>query len=561
MKFLNNLILIAALCKLKVKADQGIIGNLAFYGRGQRHLPNYWNDIDKIKGDDDAKVYFPYSESDETTKTDKETAAAETKPTSEIVDNAKNNPLVLYLPGKKEREYSNINFYVLNDERSIDLFSFHKIKSEIKLVHPRAEDLISEGYNCENLGLQCSDLKSYDFEANTKEWLSKVDIKLYLESDETNNDEDYDEDDKKYYHFEIQGSPNPSNQWSEFIGDIDKSNLPVSTEAIYNNFIFRNYGIMPVYIFVGNTIFLKKEPTDMVREGTIQNNFANWSWHQNTANKTATYYGDSVCPDDPEQKPCVKFVAEEDGDFAYYVHIENGISAPPEGVSFSVRPMNDNQFKFKIDNKKEFNLTYDYLVHRNCKVPIGRETKFLIDVRSLVYSDPKFMLMNDISGFWLQTISEIKNIKQKFRDEGKEKEAKEYQDVLYFYNFTLHHTYPKDTSMYVREKLDENGPECNLELETHEDWGKKDNVNLADPVIQWPDDLSFDTIFKSKNNSDDIEDKDLKDESDNKGGESTSNSTNNTKQDEKGDNQKSEANIIKPIITILLISSVLIFLL
>lgn len=502
MKLINKLILAAAICKLKVKADQGIIGNLAFYGRGQRHLPNYWNDIDKTKGSVDAKVYFPYNESDENTETT-ENAAEETTENAEnkenttdgIVDNAKNNPLILFLPGKRSREFSRLDFFVLNDERSIDLTSFHRIKSEIKLVAPKADELISKGYTCESIGLTCSDLKSYDFDASKDEWLSKADIQLWLESKDANNEEE----DKELFHYDIKTNSELSTDWSEYVGNINKADFEVNSNYIYTDLVFRNYGTMPVYVYIGNTIFLKKDPTDMVKEGTIQNNFANWSWHQNTANKTATYYGNQVYEGDPEGKQCVKFVAEEDGDFAYYVHIENGISAPPEGVSFKIRPMNDNQFKFKIDNKKEFNLTYDYLIHRNCRVPIEEETEFLVDVRSLVYSDPKFMLMNDISGFWLQTISEIKLRKQILLDEGKEQESKDYKDVLYFYDFTLHHTYPEDTSKYVREKLFEDGPECSLKLETHEDWGNPDNLNDANPVIQWPDNLSFETIFKSKN--------------------------------------------------------------
>jgi len=579
MKLYSKLILLAALCKLKVKADSGIIGNLAFYGRGQRHLPNYWNDIDKIRGSPDSKVYFPYNESDESTE-----ASGDANATSEITDNAKNNPLVLFLGGKKNRQYTKLDFYVLNDERSIDLTSFHRIKSEIKIVAPEAKDLISEGYTCESIGLSCTDLNSYDFEANAAEWLSKTDVKLYLESEEANNDDENEY--KELLHYEIVGNLKPDNKWNEFIGEIDKSQI-LDQNYVYTDFVIRNYGTMPVYIFIGNTIFLKKDPTDMVREGEIQNNFANWSWHQNTANKTATYLAKQTYEGDSEKKNCVKFTADEDGDFAYYVHIENGISAPPEGVSFKIRPMNDNQFKFKIDNKKEFNLTYDYLVHRNCKVPIGEETSFLIDVRSLVYSDPKFMLMNDISGFWLQTISEIKNIKARIAAEKGDQAAKDYHDVMYFYDFTLHHTFPEDTSMYVKQKLFEEGPECSMKLETHEDWGNPDNINTSNPVIQWPDDLSFNTIFNSKNSVNVIESPDLyaegespeqggqdqqgqqggQDQQGQQQGQDTTGSKNSTtpsngdKPAGSDDKQTSSAGNIKPLISLLLISSVLVFLL
>ena len=517
MRLNNKLILLAALCKLKVKADSGIIGNLAFYGRGQRHLPNYWNDNDKIVGSVDARVYFPYNESDESTEV-----------TSEITDNAKNNPLVLYLPGIKNRIFTKLDFYVLNDERTIDLTSFHRIKSEIKLVPPKVDELISEGYTCESIGLTCTDLKDYDFDANTAEWLSKADIQFYLESVDANNDDDYDESEKYLFHYKIEGGPQPSNNWSEFIGNIDKSEIINSDELIYTDFVIRNYGKMPVYVYIGNTIFLKKDPTYMVREGEIQNNFANWSWHRNTADKTATYFANQVYEGDEEKKNCVKFQADEDGDFGYYVHIENGISAPPEGVSFKIRPMNDNQFIFKIDNKKEFNLTDNYLIHRNCKIPIGEETTFLVDVRSLVYSDPKFMLTNDISGFWLQTISEINNIKKNLAITKGQEIADNYHDVMYFYDFTLHHTFPENTTIYVKQKLFDKGPECSIKLETHEDWGDKDNVNIKNPVIQWPDDLSLDTIFNSKNTFEVIGSPDLyaEGESEQQGGTQTVNGEN-----------------------------------
>ncbi|ORX42311.1 L domain-like protein [Piromyces finnis] len=484
MKFIKKLIFIASLCKLKAKANQGIVGNLAFYGRGQRDLPRYWRGYEKIRGSNDVMVYFPYDKSYES-----ENNNASDKPIpTDIIDSAKNSPLVLYMPGASEGKYSNVNFSLYNDEIIINLANFHKIKSEIKLVAPSASELISKGYTCESLGLTCANLMDYNFEAKANEWLSKVDLRLYLESKEANYDNTY----------KIVDISKPTNKWSEYVGSINKASL-INSELVYTDFVFRNYGKMPVYIYIGNTIFLKKDPTDMVIEGATQDNFSNWSWHQNTVNRTPTYYGDSVCPDDPEKKKCVKFVAEEDGDFAYYVHIENGISAPPEGVSFSIRPMNDNKFKFKIDNKKEFNLTSDYLIHRNCKIPIGEESKVLVDVRSLVYSDPKSMLTNDISGFYLQTISPILSIKEQLLEKQGEKASKSYKEVLYFYNFTLHHTYPEDTSMFVKQKLFEEGNECNLNLETHNDWGISDKINKVNPIIQWPDDLSFDTIFNSKN--------------------------------------------------------------
>jgi len=474
MYLLYKIILVVVICITKIASKT--VSNLAFFGRGQRQPLYYWNEV--IRKSDGAEVYYPFYKYD--------TADAD------------NQPLVLYLPGMKEDEgyYTYINYH-LDDDENINLTNYHLVKSEIKLVPPSANELITNGYTCASIGLTCNDLTEYDFNANVEEWLSKVDFRLYLESDDANND-DYDDESEKYlFHYRIVGEKAITNEWSEFVGSIDESEL-INPEFVYNNLVFRNYGKMPIYIYIGNTIFLKKGSIDLVKDGEIQNNFANWSWHQNTANKTSTYYPHQICPDDKEEKQCVKFVAKENGDFAYYVHIENGISAPPEGISFRIRPMNDNQFKFKIDIglKGEYNLTNDYVIHRNCKIPIGEESEYLIDVRSLVYSEPKTMLTNNISGFWLQTISDIKQIKQNIKEEQGDEAADAYEEVLYFYSFTLHHTYPSDTSGYVKSKLFEEGSECNINLETHADWERSSNEAL--PVIPWPDDFSYNLMYNKE---------------------------------------------------------------
>jgi len=526
MKIFSKLLLITALCKLQCRASQEIIGNLAFFGRGQRYLPNYWNDIKDTKGSKDAKVYFPYNEFDESDKTDNNT---------DIVDNAKNHPLVLFLPGKKNRIYSNIDFQIKSEQTLINLSSFHKFKSEMKLVPPSVEDLKSDGYTCESIGLSCKDLSDYDFNANSKEWLSKVNIQLYLESEDANNEEYDDPEERRNYHYRIENLNSPTNKWSECVGDIIITNFFDSFTFTYTDFVFRNYGTMPVYIYVGNTMFLKKNPTDMVKEGIVQNNFDNWSW-----TKESTCFSNEKYSKDPDKKNGFKFVGITDGDSACFIKFLNGFSAPPEGISFVIHPLNDNQLKFKIHSKKEFNLTENYLIHRNCKVPIGEESEFLIDVRSIVYSDPKFLLMNDIDAYWIQSISEINKIKEELKVTKGKKYADEYRDIWYFYSFTLHHTYPEDTSKYVKRKLFEEGPECNIELETHEDWGKKDYRNDVIPVIQWPDDIKFDTIFKSKNYVETIDNDELNKE--------TETQTNNTT-DNKQNDQNSESNSIKPIVS------------
>jgi len=411
MKLLKNLILIAALYKLQCRAAQNIISNLAFFGRGQRIPSIYWNYMNKIRGSKDAKIFYPYSESDSSNNstapatyttdngddTGEENNTKKREDTNEennegnneennegnneenneenneddadsFVDTAKNYPLVLFLPGKRNEEYSKITFNVVNDENTdIDLSSFHKIKSEMKLVPPTAEDLISEGYTCESIGLDCTDLKEFDFEARKDEWLSLVNIKLFLESDAINNEENDDittpeelMEYRIYYHYEIENlKPPPSDKWSEVIGDIVSINFK-DTNYSYTDFLFRNYGTMPVYIFVGNTVFLKKEPTAMVDNGEFQNGFEDWSWHKDAKKRTITYFVNQIYEDDPEEKIGFKLETDIAGDAGFYVHVIKGISAPPEGLSFVIRPLTDNQFKLKIDNKKEYTLTTDY---------------------------------------------------------------------------------------------------------------------------------------------------------------------------------------------------------
>lgn len=237
MKFFNRYILIGAICQFKVLAYHDFTNSLVFYSRYQENILNYWNDINKVRGTHDTKVFLSNSEYDENNKGD-----------------TQDNSLVLFLPGKKNFFYSNINIDITNDERTVDLTSFRKLKSEIKLVAPTANELISKGYTCENIGLSCVNLNDYDFNNNTKEWLSRVDLRIFLESDEKYSDL-----------YEITGNPKPSNVWNEFIGRIDKNTLPNKT-LIYTNLVFRNYGLMPIYVYIGDTVFLKDDVAEMYRE-------------------------------------------------------------------------------------------------------------------------------------------------------------------------------------------------------------------------------------------------------------------------------------------------------
>ena len=280
MNLLNKIILVVIICTTKIRSKT--VSNLAFFGRGQRQPVHYWNEV--IRKSNGAEVYYPSFKYD-----------------TSVADN---QPLVLYLPGKKENEgdYTFINYSLDdNDDKNISLNDYHLVKSEIKLVLPSINELITNGYTCASIGLTCTDLTKYDFNANVKEWLSKVDIKLFMESDEANNGT-YDNESEKYsYHYQIVGAKAITNEWSEFIGSIDESEFK-NSDLLYNNLVFRNYGTMPIYIYIGNTMFLKKDPTDMVKNGTIQKNFENWSWHQDDQHSSISYFADQVCPDDKEKK-------------------------------------------------------------------------------------------------------------------------------------------------------------------------------------------------------------------------------------------------------------------
>jgi len=276
----------------------------------------------------------------------------------------------------------------------------------MKLVAPSVENLISRGYTCESIGLSCTDLSKYNFEANKSKWLSKVNIKLFLESEDAS------------YYYEIENLKSPTNEWNEVIGDININKLN-NLNILYNNFVFRNYGTMPVYIFVGNTLFLKKNPTVIFDNGKIKNGFDNWSWYKDASSRAVTYFANQIYEGDPDKKTGIKLTTDVADDAGFYVHINIGISAPPEAVSIRIRPLNDNYFKFKIDNKKEIFLTEDYLEYRNCQIPIAEESEVLIDIRSIVYSNLKFILTNNIRGYILTSLSDIDGIKNKLKGEKK----------------------------------------------------------------------------------------------------------------------------------------------
>jgi len=242
MKLFIKILLITILYELNVKAREGHSNNLIFFIRGQKSLSNYWNN-NASKSSEDAKIIFQNNEIN-----------------NDITNNnvEKKNPLIIYLPGKKDEVYSKINFSLTDYSRLNDLSGFQRFISEIKLVAPSAEELISKGYDCSSIGLSCSDLKNYDFTINADEWLSKVDLKLFIESDILNNIENIEEQEKELFQYEIKNNYKLGNVWNKFISNIDKNEINVENIA-YPDFVFRNYGSMPVYVYVGDTIFLKRD--------------------------------------------------------------------------------------------------------------------------------------------------------------------------------------------------------------------------------------------------------------------------------------------------------------
>jgi len=448
---------------------------MVVYGRGQSHFAKFWNYNSALQSLGGAKVYFPPCKMCDQTLKGYDSL-------DESTDNQipfSNKPLALYLPESSNKIQPEISIYTTLEKKSINIFTYNMIKSEMKLRAPSVQELIKNKYTCESLNLRCSDLNEYDFNED-KEWVDHTEIKFFLRS----------EDNVEY---EIRLHELISNTWNEFIGYIENKLDTEYKNVIFNELIIRNYGTMPVYVLMGNTMFLKKEPIYIVKNGVIQNNFYNWSWHQ-SENGEQTYFADSVYDGDPESKNGVKFEAKIPENYAYYAHSEIPIGVP-EAVSFKIRPLNDIQFRFKIDDKIEYNLTSDYLVHRNCKIPVDEESEILIDVRSLVYSNPTYLLNNDISGFFLQTISDIDAIKERLSEEKGKEAADSYTEVLYFYDFVMHNTYPEDPYLYSNRKLDEEKEQdCIIRLEDHYDWGDSKIKNKVYPVVQWPDDVDLDYI-------------------------------------------------------------------
>eukprot|EP00833_Pecoramyces_ruminatium_P012645 jgi/Orpsp1_1/1186677/evm.model.d7180000052468.1 len=99
MKIYIQLLLITAILYWQCKAVD-YLGNLVFFGRGQRQLSKFWSGTEDIVGTEGFRIYFPQSEFDDNNGESDE----------DLEDEAKNYPLVLYLPGKGNNEYSSVTF-------------------------------------------------------------------------------------------------------------------------------------------------------------------------------------------------------------------------------------------------------------------------------------------------------------------------------------------------------------------------------------------------------------------------------------------------------------------
>ena len=463
MKFIFNVILILLCWQQYSCYAKKLIGNFVFYGRGQSKFPKYWNNVFRVKGSIDAKVYLP--------------------PSEEF-----NQPLMLYLPGKKSRQYSKLNFYVGFEEKDfdIDFCTFQKIKSEIKLVAPTVDELIAQGYTCQSIGLSCKDLKEYDFDANSEEWLAKVDLRLFIEQDLR--------DTTKPNAYQIENFDKPSNEWKECSGDIIKKNIK---DIFYNyyDFVLRNYGDMPVYILMGNTMFLTGTKSEIVvKNGVTQKPYVDVSWTKEATNgKKVTYFADQVYEDDTYKKKAVKFeVSDATSDYGYSIKTSDGILSPPEGISFRILPTVETLLQIKYGQNLVFNVT-DFLRGRNCEIPTGEESEVLIDLRSIAYENPTQMLNNEEASFTVSYISTFIWHQQEIRNTQGDAAADAYKEELYFYSMTLHHTYPNSLSDYKLKNLEYNIKPCNLTMKTHQDmtdWGR---------VSKWPIHIDVDYSHRYRN--------------------------------------------------------------
>ncbi|OUM57242.1 hypothetical protein PIROE2DRAFT_17830 [Piromyces sp. E2] len=462
------------------------VGNIVFYGRGQGSLATHWCTTNNIKSSSGVNIYFPVE--NEIQDTDK-------------FNIIKNNPMIVYMPTGGKKDYSFVDFGLANT--NIDLLDFQSFRAELRISVPKIEDLIAEGYTCESIGLKCTNLKDYDFSKDESKWLSKVDLKFYLESNGINTNNYYTDEERDYYRINLISEP-LTTTWSEYEGKIEIQNY--YEQYPYTNLVIRNYGSMPINIHFGNSIFRTNKIIPLLVEGMPANGYTSYSWLINGADMIGV---DPVALllDDPEKKTALYYSAANKADYAYYVHNTGDSYGPPEGISFKIMAYHVNHFKIKLDNIKEFNLTTEFVLDRNCKIPNEKEVEILIDIRSLVYADSFHMMTNDINGYILQAFTDSNHVTELLRSSGKSlDEANDQTSRVYYYTFDIHNTYPTDLSKYTTIKYDSKlNKECDISSHYHNDWEGKS--------YQWPSIInSADKFYKHIINV--IDDTLLNDESD-----------------------------------------------
>ncbi|ORX81072.1 L domain-like protein [Anaeromyces robustus] len=463
------------------------LGNISFYGRGQASLATHWCSVESIRSSTGVHIYFP--EEDET-----QSIATNNK--------IRNYPMIVYMPGKGNKNYSYINFSITN--QSADLLESSKIKAELRISAPSAKDLIDEGYTCESIGLTCTNLTDYNFSKNEKEWLSKVDLRFYIESDDIRSDPQYDDEEVEYFRLQLSFGK-LSTSWKEYVSQISFEEY--FEDLPYREYLIRNYGSMPVNVHIGNTFFLKSRVIPLLTNGAPASGYSSYSWLINGADTMGIDTND-VYPDDNEKKIALIYSAVNKNDYAYYVH--NSYSdtyGPPEAISFRIRSFFVNNFKLKIDNIKEFNLTTEYSIPRNCKIPNEEEVEILVDVRSLIYADSYHMVNNDITGFLIQAYTDNDHVKDKLVKQNKDEDyINSNTSKVYFYSFNLHNTYPTNLKPYTVVKYDSNlSNDCDISMHDHADWKGES--------YQWPTVISsVDKYYKLIVNA--IDDSELNSEND-----------------------------------------------
>jgi len=438
--------------------EEKLFGNLVFFGRGQRTPPKYWGYYNNIQVSKRSKVFFPYHKNDNNPEN------------SSSTDEAINYPLMILLSGKGNDEYSEVKFNI-EGTADINLGDYTYFKSEMKIHVPKISHLRNEGYTCEEIGLSCTELKQYDFNKNN-DWVNLIDFKLFLENSETSKSYEFDTFEK------------PTTAWKELQEKIG----PLDSNIQYTSLVFRNYGKMPAYLLVGNSIFVKSQEEDIVivKNGKFLDGFENWSWHLNNDNGyKITAFPDQICPIDPEEKNSLYFATADNYEFGFKVELSNNMSTfgPPEALSFKYRPMKYSTFN--LNYNKNFTLSInEYLNARGCRVKPKEEVTVLIDLKYYCLTDSKLLMTNTFTTIFIQTVTNIPYMKAQIDESLQEN----YVDDVFFYDLTFHNHYPENLEPFTLGKSSTTGS-CDITSHTHD--------TIINTRKRWPEET--DKLLNSKN--------------------------------------------------------------